>query len=82
MGPLIMVEAAFDPEARVWFVRTSTLPGLHAEASSLEALRDKLPGLVEDLIEENGFEGGDGPFEVPIEVIAHTRAIARVPARS
>ena len=67
---LILVKAAYDPEARVWFVESSDLPGVNAEASSVEELRDKLPAVVLDLLQEEGFDD-DSTLDVPIEIIAH-----------
>jgi Domain of unknown function (DUF1902) len=74
---LIVVTAAYDDEAKVWYVEESNLPGLRTEAPSIEALREKLPALVEDLVEANNL---DFRGEIPIEVIAHTRTIATVAA--
>jgi predicted RNase H-like HicB family nuclease len=72
---LIVVKAAWDPEAAVWWVEHSDLPGLNLEAESLEALRDKLPNAVEDLIEASGqvCEG-----DVQIEIIAHAHTRVRL----
>ena len=81
-GRLIVVKAARDEESGTWFVESSDLPGLNAEAETLDALIDKLPGLVRDLIEEAGadeIEGnGDGDF--PIELIAHASTRLRMRA--
>lgn len=66
---LVLIKAAFDDEADVWYVEHSSLPGLAAEASSLDALIARLPGMVADLIEENGFEG-EAVEEVALEVVA------------
>jgi predicted RNase H-like HicB family nuclease len=67
---LIVVKVAYDAEAAVWYVESSDLAGVNAEASSVEELRDKLPGVVLDLLEQEGFED-EGPVEVPIEIVAH-----------
>jgi Domain of unknown function (DUF1902) len=72
---LVVVTAAYDEEANVWYVEESNVPGLRTEAASIEALRDKLPGLVEDLVEANNL---DFHGEVPIEVIYHARTMATV----
>lgn len=40
----------FDPEADVWYVRDSTLPGLRTEAPSIDALVGKLRVMVPDLL--------------------------------
>ena len=52
----VIVKAAYDEDAGVWFIEWSSLPGLRAEADSVEVLRTRLPGLVEDLIELNGVD--------------------------
>ena len=66
-----------DPEAGVWWVEHSDLPGLNAEAESLEALRDKLPGAIQDLLEAAGHTGEE---EVLVEVIAHAHTRVRLGA--
>ena len=71
---LVLVKAAYDTEARAWYVERSDLPGLNVEAATVEALRDQLPLAVADLIQASGREGG---FDVPIEIIAHSSARAR-----
>ncbi|TDR93625.1 DUF1902 domain-containing protein [Enterovirga rhinocerotis] len=40
------VVAAYDPDGEVWFVRTSSVPGLRAEAPTLDDLVDELPHLI------------------------------------
>jgi predicted RNase H-like HicB family nuclease len=79
---LIVVKAAFDAEAGVWYVESSDLPGLNLEAQTVEELRDALPGAVLDLLEDEAGSGGAGVIDVPIELIAHasTRARGQVPA--
>ena len=74
---LIVVKAARDDEAGVWFVESSDLPGLNAEADTLDALVEKLPALVEDLLEEAGDRSGR---DVPIELIAHASTRTRAAA--
>ncbi len=72
---LIVVKAAFDEDAGVWFVESSDLPGLNAEAPSVEELLRKVEVAAADLLEE-----GDASFDldVPIELVAHASARARV----
>jgi len=48
-GLSITVKAAWDAEAKVWYIAYSTLSGLHIEAETIDELRDKLPGAIEDL---------------------------------
>jgi hypothetical protein len=52
-GKAIEVRTAFDREADVWWITASNLPGLHAEAATLDEMRDKLPGLIAELLAEN-----------------------------
>ena len=61
---VITVKAAWDAEAKVWYTAESTLPGLNLEAETLDELRNKLPGAIEDLLE------GSGERVVPFEIIA------------
>ena len=53
-GKVIVVKAARDQEAGVWFVESSDVPGLNLEADSLDALADQLPGAILDLLEAGG----------------------------
>jgi predicted RNase H-like HicB family nuclease len=50
----IVIHADWDPEAGVWVATTQDLRGLVTEAETMEALRAKLPGIILDLLEENG----------------------------
>ncbi len=70
---LIVVKAAYDVDAAVWFVESSDLEGVNAEAASLEELLHKLPAVILDLLEEEGFDGA----EVPVEVVAHASTRVR-----
>jgi hypothetical protein len=69
----VIIRAAYDDEASIWYVESSTIEGLRTEANTLEALTAKLPGLVVDLIEANSL---DIHGNVPIELIAHAHALA------
>jgi predicted RNase H-like HicB family nuclease len=73
---IIVVKAALDAEAGVWFVESSDLPGLRAEGASIEDLLEKLPAMVADLFEESG-QSGDR-HDLPIELIAHASTRVRV----
>lgn len=76
---LIVVRATWDDAAKVWVAESPDLPGLVTEAENLNALDAKLPGLIRDLLEDDGSEG---ETEVPIEVIASysSRVRLRTPA--
>ena len=82
---LILVKAAFDSEVRVWYIESSDLPGLNIEADTLDALAEKLPAAVLDLVQEGGIDGDEGWMsggerEVPIELVAHLSTRLRIPA--
>jgi len=54
MARPVVIHADWDPEAGVWVATTQDVRGLVTEAESIEALRAKLPGMIIDLLEENG----------------------------
>jgi len=62
-----VVRVAWDQEAGVWYVQESDIPGLVTEAPTLEDLRRKVPGLVQDLIGDEA----DRPDEIEIDFIAY-----------
>jgi hypothetical protein len=66
MSQVIIVKAAHDAEAGVWFTESSDVHGLRIEAPTLEALIARVPVAIQDLL---GVEGEIR--DVPIEVIAH-----------
>jgi len=74
---VIVVKAAFDPEAKVWFIEYSDVPGLNLEAETLENLQAKIPVALQDLLEET--DGAGAPFDIPVEIIAHASARVRSP---
>ena len=49
----ILVRAEWDADAAVWTALSTDVPGLVAEAGTLEALQAKLPWMISDLIELN-----------------------------
>jgi ClpX C4-type zinc finger/Domain of unknown function (DUF1902) len=50
---MVKLTVDYDDEAKVWFVKSSDLLGVHAESETLENLCSKLPAIVSDLIEAN-----------------------------
>jgi len=74
---VIVVKAAFDLEAKVWFVDYSDIPGLNVEAESLESLQVKIPVALQDLLEDA--DGSAAPIDIPVEIIAHASARVRSP---
>ncbi|HZL00786.1 MAG TPA: DUF1902 domain-containing protein [Caulobacteraceae bacterium] len=76
MSQVIVVKAAFDPEAGVWYTQSSDVHGLRIEAATFDALVERVPGAVQDLLEDDG-------LDIPIEVIiAHASTHIRVPERA
>jgi predicted RNase H-like HicB family nuclease len=53
MTGTILVRAEWDPEARVYTAVSEDVPGLVAEAATLEALETKLQTLIPELLELN-----------------------------
>ena len=74
---LLLVKAAFDREAGVWFVSDSDVPGLATEAPSFDLLCEKVEAMVPELLELNGWQEGR---EVAIEIIAHATSKFRLAA--
>ena len=71
---VILVRAEWDADAADWTAQSADIPGLVAEADTLELLQAKLPGMVADLIELNGMHS-DLP-DIPISIVAS--AVSRV----
>jgi len=67
MARPVVVHADWDTEAGVWVATTQDMRGLVTEAQTIEALRAKLPGMILDLLEENGISD----LPASIEIIAH-----------
>jgi len=63
------VVACYDDEAGVWYVERCDVPGLSAEAATIEELMKKLPGMILDLLGDPSGDH-DGPGTVPIDLIA------------
>ncbi|WP_033922955.1 DUF1902 domain-containing protein [Sphingomonas sp. 37zxx] len=69
-----MVRAEYDPEARVWYVSDSDIPGIAADAETLETLAEKIGQMLPDLLDVNAALIADtarlsGPHS--IRIVAH-----------
>jgi hypothetical protein len=53
---LLVVKAAFDRDAGVWYVSDSEVPGLATEAASFDALCEKVTAFTPDLLALMGWE--------------------------
>jgi predicted RNase H-like HicB family nuclease len=67
---LFVVRAEWDPAANVWVADSADVPGLVAEADSIENLRPKLIAMISDLVQENDMDI-DGA-DISVHIIAHT----------
>ena len=74
MARPIVVHADWDAEAGVWVATTQDVRGLVTEADTLEELRAKLPGMIIDLLEEDGIT--DRPASIEIVARASDRLTA------
>jgi predicted RNase H-like HicB family nuclease len=74
MARPIVIHADWDAEAGVWVATTQDVRGLVTEADTLEELRAKLPGMIIDLLEENGVT--DRPASIEIIARASDRLTA------
>lgn len=70
----VVVRCAWDDEASVWYVRESDIPGLVTEADTLELLRQKLPGMIQDLLDV------ETATDLEVDVIAYAHDRVRVEA--
>jgi len=59
------IHVAYDDAAKVWYVESTNVQGLSAEATSFEGLIEILPGMVADMVDENHL-----PEPTSIEVTA------------
>lgn len=72
------VRAVWDDEAKVWVATSDDVPGLVTEASTLEALTEKLEVLIPELLEANGVL--PPTQEIPFEILSERHAMARLRA--
>ena len=79
MQKIILVNAEWDDEARVWIATSDDVPGLVTEAETVEALEAKLKAMIPELLELNGIDLGVND-EVPMNLIATRRENIRLRA--
>ena len=78
MSRVITVQANWDPEAKVWVAESDDIP-LVTEAPTVEALLGKLPGIIQDLLEDE--DDGEEAM-VPFEFCARFSETVRVRSRA
>lgn len=69
MSKVFQVHVRWDDEAQVWFVSESDVPGLNAEAGTLDEMQAELQCLVPELLTLNGVIQTQNQ-EVPWELIS------------
>jgi predicted RNase H-like HicB family nuclease len=69
MPELIIVNAVWDTDNKVWVAESEDVPGLATGADTLEELIEKLKVAIPEMLTENGipFEPGRLPFKVEAE---------------
>lgn len=79
MSKAFVVNAEWDQEASVWIATSEDVPGLCAQAASLEELVEVVKGLVPELLEANqALPAEAGP--IPLDFMARRQAFAHVAA--
>jgi predicted RNase H-like HicB family nuclease len=58
------VHAEWDPEVAFWVAGSDDLPGLTAEAQTIESLTIKLRTMIPELLKANGLPDGSITFEL------------------
>jgi hypothetical protein len=74
------VEAEWDDEARVWIATSDDIPGLSAEAATLEELTAVVVELALTLLVANGVLTEEAAREVPLVIAAERHAVASLAA--
>lgn len=68
-----------DEEEKIWFVQSSDIPGLNAEAPTLDELVEVIADLAPDLVAANlpdsGFPSG-GPIPLHVQHIVNARRLS------
>ncbi len=68
---VFIIKVSLDSESGDYFVTESNVPGLHAEADSLDEMRDTILELAPDLLVANGVISprDDDDYDVPLELV-------------
>jgi predicted RNase H-like HicB family nuclease len=77
-GFVYRVHADWDPEARVWVATSDDVPGLATEASTVEALAEKLRIMIPELLEANQLLSGGQPDAIAFELTSHRQEKVRL----
>jgi predicted RNase H-like HicB family nuclease len=72
----VVIRCAWDADVGVWYVEETDVPGLVTEATTLDALREKVPDMIRDLLaDEVGL-----PDEIELDLIAYAHDRVRTAA--
>ena len=74
MPGIVKISAEYDDEAKVWVAQSDDIP-LVTEAETVEQLMAKLPGMIQDLIED-----GDTRDVIPFELNFHAESSVQIRA--
>lgn len=72
------VEALWDSEAEVWVATSEDVPGLVTEASTIEALTQKLREMIPELIQMNRIMPPDYVGSITFELTSHRQEFIEV----
>ncbi|MBW4634348.1 MAG: DUF1902 domain-containing protein [Iphinoe sp. HA4291-MV1] len=72
------VEAFWDWEAEVWVATSEDVPGLVTEASTIEALTQKLRQIIPELIQMNRIIPPDYVGSITFELTSHRQELIEV----
>ncbi|MER3495232.1 MAG: hypothetical protein C4323_25590 [Mastigocladus sp. ERB_26_2] len=74
---IVKVTAFWDREADVWVASSDDVPGLVTEASTIEALTEKLKVMIPELFELNQIEIGKKDY-IDLDLTTHRREAIKV----
>jgi Domain of unknown function (DUF1902) len=70
----VRISAEYDEEAKVWVAQSDDIP-LVTEADTVEQLLAKIPGLIQDLVED-----GDTRDNIPFRLNFHAESSVQIGA--
>ncbi|CAL80092.1 conserved hypothetical protein [Bradyrhizobium sp. ORS 278] len=74
-----MVRATWDQKSSYWVAESSDVPGLVTGATTLNELAAKIPGIIQDLL-ENADTSDLADGEITVEIIGSISTKVRLPA--
>jgi predicted RNase H-like HicB family nuclease len=77
-GYCYRIDANWDPDAGVWVATSDDVPGLATEASTIEALADKLRIMIPELLEANHLLSSGQSGAIAFELTSHRQEKVRL----